>query len=145
MKIFKLSVFITFLTIFCSFNSNAQRIISNISVVLNTTNDDKDDNTYLECQVLTSDNHWLASNAGQFGLFPNNSTYTLNLNLGSSNYPETLLSQSALYVHIIPNGHDGWNFGWSVVVTYTDGTRSTSSGTAGLDQNNTSFRLIIFK
>ena len=144
MKNLKLFTLITFLTVFYSFNAQAQRTIGSIAVVFNTTNDDKDNDTYLECQMLTPDNHWFANNAGQFGLFPNNSTYTLNLNLGSPYYSETLLSQSSLYVHIIPNGHDTWNFGWCVVVTFTDGTQTRSSGTGGLNEVNNAFRLVVF-
>lgn len=145
MKKLKLIVLITFLAAFSSFNALAQRTIRSIAVVFNTTNDDKDNDTYLECQILTPDNHWLAQNAGQFGLFPDNSTYTLNLNMGSPYYSETLLSQSALYVHIIPNGNDTWRFGWCVVVTYTDGSQSRSSGTGGLSESGSSFRIIIFR
>ncbi len=124
--------------------SNAQRSIKTISVTFNTTSDDKDHDTYLRCQILTPDDHWLASNEGQFGHFPDGGTYTLFLNMGAPDYSSSLLSQSRLYVGIWPNGNDTWNFRWQVTVTYWDGSQSTSSGTGGLDQDDNAFKLVIF-
>lgn len=144
MKLLKIIIFAAVLNLVCTSPAEAYRTIRSIALELNTTNDDKDNNTYLECQILTSDNHWLAQNSGQFGLFPDNSFYTLYLNLGNANYSETLLSQSSIFLRIVPDGDDTWNFNWCVIVTYTDGSQSRSCGRGGLNEGANWFRLTLF-
>lgn len=128
-----------------SAQTHAQRFIRSIAVELNTTDDDKDNDTYLECKVLASDNSWLAATSGQFGLFPDHTSYTLYLNMGSPNYPEAFLSPSTLYMRIAPHGRDTWHFNWCVVVSYSDGNQSRICGTGSLNEDATWFRLPLFR
>jgi hypothetical protein len=143
-RVITISVSVVLLSLITSSTSLAQRMISSITVVFNTTTDDKDNDTYVQCQLLSADNHWLGSRDGQFGRFPNNSTYTLPLTLGEPNYSEELLHGGRLMVLIIPNGHDTWVFTWQVIVSYNDGSQSIANGTGALDQNNNAFNLQVF-
>ena len=138
---------IILISLFCANHSKvlAQRTIQSIYVTFNTTNDDKDWDTWIRFQVQSSDGSWLGTQEGTFGgSFPNNSSYTYALTLGNPYYKEYLLSNSYFYVLMIPNGHDTWNFGWIVTVIFNDGTRRVATGTGGLNETNNSFKLGLF-
>ena len=123
----------------------AQRNIESVSITLNTTNDDKDFDTFIRFQLQSADGSWIATNEGRFGgTFPEGSTYTFPLKLGNSHYPEKLLLNTFLYAYINPVGNDTWSFTWQLVVNLDDGTRMVANGQGGLSESRNSFKLRAF-
>jgi len=123
----------------------AKRYISSVFITFNTTNDDKDWNSWTRFQLQSANGSWLASNEGTFGgSFPNGSSYTFPMNLGEPDYADYQLNNTYLAMDFAPVGHDTWNFNWILVVNFSDGTRATNSGTGGLSQDTRSFRLKVF-
>lgn len=124
-------------------DSFAQKTITSIYVTFNTTNEDKDHDTWIRFQVQAADGSWLGNREGTFGKFPNNSSYCYALNLGDPYYNALLLNNSYLYLLIVPNGDDSWNFGWVVTINYNYGSPSVITGTGSLNESYNSFRLRI--
>ena len=123
----------------------AQRFISSVFITFNTTNDDKDRDSWTRFQLQSADGSWLATNEGTFGgSFPNGSTYTFEMNLGEPDYSDYLLNNTYLSMQFAPVGHDTWNFNWILIVNFSDGTQVRSNGTGGLSQDVRSFRLKVF-
>lgn len=139
-----IAIVTTVIIMACASNSFAQRMIQSVSMTFNTTNDDKDWNSFIRFQLQSADGSWMATQEGTFGgSFPNGSTYTFWLALGG-NYSEYFLNNSYLYMLFIPVGNDTWNFNWALRINFTDGSYRIRSGTGGLNESGNSFRLQVF-
>ena len=116
---------ICFISLFSnSFAQAKKKLIRNVVVVFNTTNNDKDHDTYLDVSLNVHDysdnvDYYLAKKTGIGGHWNNNSSNAVTLDLAGQ-YDLENFKNAFMKLHISPNGNDKWEFNYTVTITYID-------------------------
>ena len=105
-----------------------------------TNNDDKDDDTKLSVYVYGGRGAILAARSeNNTGHYNNDSDHDIGLSILGA-HMSTELAHGQSKVVITPNGHDHWEFTYSLDLTWSDGqVTSYSCGSTALSQDDRTF------
>ena len=106
------------------FAQEKKKLIRNISVIFNTTTNDKDHDTYLSVYLNMHDyndnvDYYLAKKEGIGGHWNDHSENTVTLDL-AGDYDLEKYKNAFVKLVISPNGNDKWEFNYTVKITYVD-------------------------
>jgi len=105
-------------------------VLTGASITFFTHDDDKDNDTFLNVQVVAPGGRVCAGLSGTFGLFPDQSTrgpFGLSV---QSNVLKDSLPGGHLTISVQPNGNDTWRFGYQLDLTFSDGSVAHTSQAA---------------
>src|SRR5207248_2244921 len=117
-------------TVVANFTPAPVIVLTGATITFFTHDDDKDNDTFLNVQVVAPGGRVCAGLSGTFGLFPDQSTrgpFGLSV---QSNVLKDSLPGGHLTISIQPNGNDTWRFGYQLDLTFSDGSVAHTSQAA---------------
>ena len=103
--------------------SAAAQSLATVTATFDTTDNDKDHDTYLDVQLVTNRGKVLAEKMGIGGHWNNNSSNTVTLDV-KNDIDKKDLKAAIVRLTIHPNGNDKWAFNYHVQIAWTDQTTS---------------------
>ena len=93
--------------------------LTSVEVKFDTTTDNKNPDSQLDVYIKTDGGHEIAKSEGNRGVWDNNSTHTLTLEVeGVRTKEEVRNGTVSLAFH--PHGADKWNFNYKVTLKFSD-------------------------
>jgi|ERR1035441_3612071 hypothetical protein len=93
--------------------------LTSVEVKFDTTTDNKNPDSLLDVYIKTNHGHEIAKSEGNRGVWNNNSTHTLTLQVEGVKTREQIRDGSvALTFH--PHGADKWEFNYKVTLKFSD-------------------------
>jgi hypothetical protein len=95
--------------------------LTSVQVKFDTTTDNKNPDSRLDVYIKTNHGDEIAKSEGNLGVWDNNSTHTLTLEVEGVRTKEELADGSVtLTFH--PHGADKWEFNYKVTLKFSDGS-----------------------
>src|SRR5438876_1179773 len=115
-------------------------MLSGVTAHFHTNNDDKDDDTKLSIYVYGPGGRPLvAKSENNTGKYNNGSDHDIGLSI-LGNHSSSVLAHGMTKVVITPNGHDHWEFTYSLDLTWSDGqVTPLNCGSTALSQDDRTF------
>ena len=93
--------------------------LTSVQVKFDTTTDNKNPDSLLDVYIKTNHGHEIAKSEGNRGVWNNNSTHTLTLEVEGVRTKEELADGSIMLI-FHPHGADKWEFNYKVTLKFSD-------------------------
>ena len=93
--------------------------LTSVEVKFDTTTDNKNPDSKLDVYIKTNHGHEIAKSEGNLGVWNNNSTHTLTLEVEGVRTKEEL-ADGTVVLTFHPHGADKWEFNYKVTLKFSD-------------------------